>query len=266
MDVRLYGIPVSHPAKTAALMLEHKGIEYKRVDLMPGIHKGVLKAMRFPGVTVPAIKIDGVRLQTTRKIARELDRIQPEPPLFPADPEQRIAVEEAERFGDEDLQAPIRRILWNSIKRDRSPLRSYSEGARLGIPIGIAVRTAAPIIAWAASYNHASDENVRADLAALPGMLQRIDDWVAAGVLNGAQLNAADFQLAPSLRLAMTLEDLRPEIEGRPAGELAMRVCPEYPGHAPHVLPPAWLESLRAAVPSGEPGGTLIDTDRGLAR
>ena len=48
-------------------------------------------------------------------------------------------------------------------------------------------------------------------------------------MLNGEQLNAADFQIAPSLGLAMTLDDLRPAIENRPAGALAKRVVPELP-------------------------------------
>lgn len=250
MDVRLYVIPASHPATAAKLMLEYKRIPYKRTDLMPGPHKAILRAMRFPGNTVPAIKIDGRRVQGSREIARELDRLQPEPPLFPADPAARVAVEEAERFGDEDLQAPVRRILWNSVKRDRSVLRAYAEGAKLGVPIGIAVKTSAPLVAFAVSYNKANDENVRHDLAALPGMLKRIDDWCESGVLNGEQLNAADFQIAPSVRLAMTLDDLGPAIADRPAGELAMRVAPDYPGKAPQVLPPAWLEPLRESAPA----------------
>jgi glutathione S-transferase len=249
MEVRLYTIPGSHPAMAARLMLEQKGIPYERTDLMPGLHKGVLKLLRFDGVTVPAIKIDGRKFQGSRAIARELDRLQPEPPLLPSDPELRNAVEEAERFGDEDLQAPIRRILWNAFRRDRSPLESYGEGADLGIPMGLAVKTAAPIIAWASRYNKAGDENVRHDLAALPGMLKRIDDWIEAGVLNDDQLNAADFQIAPSIRLAMTMEDLRPQIARRPAGEMAMRVAPDYPGHFPPILPQAWLEPLRESTP-----------------
>jgi glutathione S-transferase len=256
VDVKLYVIPGSHPSMAARLMLEHKGIPYKRVDLIPGIHKLFVKAMRFPGNTVPAIRIDGRRIQGSREIARELDRLQPEPALFPSNQEMRTEVEEAERFGDEDLQAPIRRILWNVLRRDRSPLRSYGEGARLGIPIGLAVKTAPPIIAFAARYNEASDENVRHDLAALPGMLKRIDDWCEAGVLGAEQLNAADFQIAPSLRLAMTLDDLRPLIATRPAGDLAMRVAPDYPGNGPAILPPAWLEPLReqaAASPAAQP-------------
>ena len=248
MDVRLFTIPGSHPGITARLMLEYKGIPYTRTDLLPVISKGVLKAMRFPAVTVPAMIVDGRRVQGSREIARELDLLKPEPPLFPSDPERRAAAEEAERFGDTELQHPVRQILWWSLRKDSAPLRSYSEGARIGIPIGLAVRTAAPIVALSARFHEAGDDNVRRDLAALPGLLDRVDEWIAAGVLGGAELGAADFQIASSVRLAMTLEDLRPLIEGRPAGTLAMRVAPDYPGKTPPVLPAAWLEPMRAAA------------------
>jgi glutathione S-transferase len=246
MDAKLYVIPGSHPSMAVRLMLEAKGIEYKRVDLMPVISKGALRALRFPGNTVPALKIDGRRIQGSREIARALDELVPEPPLLPSDPAERTSVEQAERWGDEELQAPVRRILWYALRSDRAPLRSYSEGAKLGIPIGLAVKTAAPIVATASRLNKASDENVRADIAALPGMLQRIDDWIAEGVLGGEQPNAADLQIAPSIRLAMTLDDLRPAIAGRPVGEHALRLVPDFPGEAPPVLPAAWLEPLKA--------------------
>jgi glutathione S-transferase len=246
MEARLYVIPGSHPSMAARLMLETKGIEYKRTDLMPVISKGVLRGLGFPRNTVPAIKIDGRKVQGTGEIARELDRIQPEPPLLPAEPGRRAAVEEAERFGDQDLQPPVRAILWWALRKDKAPLRSYSEGAKLGIPIGLALKTAAPIVAASARFNEATDENVRRGLAALPAMLQKIDDWIADGTIGGEQPNVADFQIAPSLRLAMTLDDLRPAIESRPAGELAMRLVPHYPGKTPPVLPPAWLQPLRS--------------------
>jgi glutathione S-transferase len=248
MDARLYVLPASHPAMTARLMLDHKGIAYKRTDLLPVVSKGVLRAAGFPGVTVPALKIDGRKIQGSREISRELDRIQPEPPLFPADPEKRAAVEEAERYGDEVLQPPLRQILWWAIKQDKAPLRSYSEGAKLGVPIGLAMKTAAPIVALSARFNEADDDHVRRSLAEFPAMLRKVDDWIAAGVIGGEQPNAADFQIATTLGLAMTLDDLRPAIENRPAGQLANRLVPNYPGHTPPVLPPAWLEPLR-----GEP-------------
>jgi glutathione S-transferase len=250
MEVRLYTIPGSHPGVAAQAMLKYKGIPYKRTDLFPVVSKAVVRGLGFPRKTVPAIKIDGNKVQGSRPIARELDRLQPEPPLFPTDPEQRLAVEEAERFGDEELQHPIRQIVWWAFQQDKSALRSFSEGAKLGVPIGLAIRTAGPIVALSARFNEATDENVRADLAKLAGMLQKVDDLIAAGTLDGEQLNAADFQIAPSLRLAMTFQDLRSLIDARPAGKLARRVIPDYAGDFPPVLPPAWLEPLRGATPA----------------
>ena len=49
MDARLYVIPASHPSIAARLMLEHKGIAYKRTDLLPVISKVVLRSARLPG-------------------------------------------------------------------------------------------------------------------------------------------------------------------------------------------------------------------------
>jgi glutathione S-transferase len=244
MQARLFVIPASHPSIAVALMLEQKRISYKRTDLLPVISKGALRAAGFPGVTVPALRIGGERIQGSREISRALDRLVPEPPLFPADPERRAAVEAAERFGDEELQAPIRQILWWTIKKDKRSLRSYSEGARLGLPIGLAMRTAAPIVALSARFNEADETHCRRALAALPALLDRVDAWIADGTLGGAVPNAADFQIATSLGLALTLDDLRPLIAPRPAGALARRIVPDYPGHTPPIIPPPWLEGL----------------------
>jgi glutathione S-transferase len=269
LDAKLYVIPGSHPAMAARRMLELKGIPYKRVDLMPVISRGVLRALRFPSNTVPSLSIAGRRLTGSREIARELDALRPEPPLYPSDPERRVAIEDAERWGEEVLQPAVRRILWNALKRNRAPLASFAQGARLGVPIGLAVKTAAPIVAAANRMNRAGDDAVRRDLASFPGWLKRIDDWMAEGVL-GAQrdpdgerlrnqprqpsgtgaadfdpLSAADLQVGASLRLAMTLDDLRPAISERAAGELAIRAIPDFPGQVPPVLPASWLEPLR---------------------
>jgi glutathione S-transferase len=241
MAARLYVIPASHPATTAALMLDFKGIPYKRTDLMPVVSKGVLRAAGFPRMTVPALKIEGERVQGSREIARALDRIKPDPPLFPADPDRRAAVEEAERFGDEELQHPIRQLLWWGFKHEKENLRGYSEGTRLGVPIGLAIKTGGPLVALSARFNEATDANARAALAVLPDLLDRVDAWIADGTIGGPDPNAADFQIATSIGLALTLDDLKPLVEPRPAADLAHRFVPNYPGHTPPILPPAWL-------------------------
>lgn len=245
----LYVIPGSHPAMAVRQMLEQKGIDYRRVDLMPVVSRGVLKMLRFPGVTVPSLRIDGRRITGSREISKALDEIKPDPPLFPSDPAERVQVEDAERWSDEIAQDGVRRILWNAIKRDRKPLGTFLDGARIGIPPGLAVATAAPIIAAELRINNVTDQAVEADLAAIRGWLDRIDDWIAGGVLGGEIPNAADFQIASVLSLAMTMDDLRPAIEGRPCGRLAKRLVPDFPGRVPAVLPAEWLAPLQRREP-----------------
>src|SRR5262245_55241183 len=160
-EAKLYVIPGSHPSQTVRQMLELKGIPYKRVDLIPVVSKGVLRAQGFPGNTVPALKIGGDKVQGSREIARELDKIQPDPPLFPSDPNQLVPVEDAERWGDEDLQPKARRVTWWALKKDRAPMASFSEGARLGVPVNVAVKTGGPIVSLSARFNGASVEQVR---------------------------------------------------------------------------------------------------------
>ncbi len=73
----LYTLPGSHPGVATALMLDYKGIEYDRVDLMPVISKAALRALGFPGITVPAIRFGGRKVQGSVAIARALDEVCP---------------------------------------------------------------------------------------------------------------------------------------------------------------------------------------------
>lgn len=228
-------------------MLDAKSIPYKRTDLLPVVHKAVLKGLGFPGVTVPALKIDGRKVQGSRAIARELDRIESEPPFLPEDPALKAKVLEAEAFGDEELQHPIRQILWWLLKRNGKPMAGYLEGSHTGVPIPVAAKTAWPLVEAEVRFNKATDENVRAALAGLPDQLDLLDAWISEGVLGGEQLNAADYQVATSIALAMTVEDLRPLIKDRPIGKLAERVVLRYPGSMPPGLPEAWLAPLDRA-------------------
>jgi glutathione S-transferase len=236
----LFSLPASHPSVTGRLMLERKGIEVTRIDLIPALHRLILKRF-FGGGTVPAVVIDGQRFQGTRTISRALDALVPEPPLFPEDPERRAEVEQAELWGDLVFQSAARRLAWAALKRDHSTIRTLLEGASLPLPTSVAVATAPPLIWLSARANRADDRAVRRDLAALPGMLGRIDALIERGVIGGVDPNAADYQLATSVRLLMALDDLREDIEGRPCGRLALRLVPEPAGHIPRVFPSEWI-------------------------
>jgi glutathione S-transferase len=236
MRATLFGVAASHPSLAAELMLRHKGVDYRRVDLPTVTHRTLLRVLGYPGKTVPALKLDGAKVQGTTEIALALDALVPSPPLFPADLEKRREVEAADRWGDEVLQPVPRRLTLNALKHDRSALGSYLEGAKLGMPHRVAVLVAPPVAAASRRVNKATDENARRDLEALPGLIDRVDELIERGVIGGSERNAADFQIATSVSLLLTMDDVRPMIEGRPAERLARDVVPHQPGHLPSVF------------------------------
>ncbi|MGH2978014.1 MAG: glutathione S-transferase family protein [Solirubrobacterales bacterium] len=249
MNVKLYSIPGSHPAAAVRAMLELKGIRYRRVDLPPVVSRALMRAAGFAGNRVPALKVDGRKVQGSRSISRELDVLRPDPPLFPADPERRAAVEEAERWGEEEFQQMPRTISWWALKRHKSDQASFLEDAgpiaRMGMPTKIAVATSGPIVRTAIRLNDSTDETVRATLASIGPALDEVDRLIAAGVIGGEQPNAADFQIGASVALLRTFEDVRAAIEDRPAAALARRLYSWYAGRVSPSFPPEWLEPLR---------------------
>jgi glutathione S-transferase len=236
MRATLFGVAASHPSLAAELMLRHKGVDYRRVDLPTVTHRTLLRVLGYPGKTVPALKLDGAKVQGTTEIALALDALVPSPPLFPADAEKRRDVEAADRWGDEVLQPVPRRLTLNALKHDRSALGSYLEGAKLGMPHRLAVLVAPPVAAASRRVNKATDENARRDLEALPGLIDRVDELIEQGVIGGPERNVADFQIATSISLLLTMDDVRPMIEGRPAERLARELVRDQPGHMPSVF------------------------------
>ena len=248
-EATLYAIPGSHACRTGELMLEHKRIPYRRVDLWPGMHSMSVRMRGFPGKgeermfgdkkptvaiamadrmgTVPAIRIGDERIQTNRTIARRLDELQPEPPLFPSDPERRAEVEAAERWGDDTFQMAARRLGMAAVLHGRDAMYERGADGRLG-PLLWHNDTIRWIgtNAFARFVFSANPDNEAEMLAELPPMLDRIDAWVESGVLNSDELNAADYMIVTSLALLSYREDLGPAIEARPAGALLDRVLP----------------------------------------
>ena len=165
-----------------------------------GAPPGVLRAMRFPGGTVPAMKLDGTRLQGTTNDLPRAGRARPVAAAVPARPGAAARGRGGRGWGDEVLQPVPRRIVWNALKHDRSELATYLEGAKTGIPVGLAARMAPPVAALARRVNNATDENVRRDLDALPGLIDRVDELIERGVIGGDERNAADFQIATSVQ------------------------------------------------------------------
>jgi glutathione S-transferase len=193
--------------------------------------------------------IDGRRVQGSLAIARELHRLVPGAGLFPHDAERRRAVEDAERFGHDELQPLARRIFRWAGMRDNA-IRAWMARYVVGVPApALAGYAFMPVMVFFARFvSKASSAQVREDLARLPGLLDRADALLGAAAIGGDEPNAADLQILTSIRLLIAHEDLRPRVAPRPCGQAALRLIPDYPRsgrdalpQVPAALPPTWL-------------------------
>jgi glutathione S-transferase len=239
MPNKLYVVPGSHPCAAVEAALALKGVPYDRVDWIPVMHKLLGRAVYRAG-TVPGMKLEGEKVVGSRAIMRRLDGLVAEPALYPADPERRAQVERAEEWGDEVLQQLARRLSWAILKRRPRAAESYSSQSKLLVPPWMARPTLPLITRTAARLNKVSDTSTQEDLKSLPGHLDRIDGWIADGVLGGEHPNAADLQIGASLGLMRSLGDIAPFIDGRPCARLAAYVTPPAGTTPAGVLPAAW--------------------------
>lgn len=245
-ETTLYAIPNSHPCATVEKALQLKRIPYRRVELAPIYHRAVQR-LRFGRPSVPGVKLpDGAKLVGSREIMHRLEGLSPEPPLFPADPDRRAAVEEAERWGEEVLQDATRRIEVRALTASSAQvIAPTATGSRMfGIPLpDLWIRlNARPGARISAAIYGADEDSVRAALKALPGQLDKVDGWIADGVIGGQEPNAADLQIASSMRALVSLADLRPLLADRPAAQLGERIFPFWRVSVPAgALPAEWL-------------------------
>ncbi len=236
MRAKLIGVPGSHPVVSVELMLRHKGVDYTRLDLPNMTHRAILPLLGYRGPTVPVINLDGKRIRTTMRIARALETLIPEPKLFPRDD-----LEGDEAWADSALQDSVRQLARYAVGQDPEAMASFLHQPLLGIPprfVKPTVPLIRPAVAWQMKPKTGTAE---ACLEALPGQLDRVDALLAAGTIGGEQPNVVDFQVAPSVRLMLTFDQLREPIDARPAGAHARRFVPDYPGRFRAVFPDAWL-------------------------
>lgn len=232
MPAKLYVLHGSHPCVTAELALQIKGVPFKAVELPISAQPLAVRALRFPARTVPAIRFeDGEKVQGSRAIVAALDRRVPQPQLV-----INAEVAAAEQWGDEVLQDIPRRLAWYAFTARPRALHGFQQGQKSPkLPLPLVLAISPIVLGIERRINRVTEDAVRADVQALPAHLDQIDAWIGAGLLDGDQPNAADLQIAPSLRLLHAIEDVRPLMAGRPAEQLAFR----------------WLEPLPASIPAG---------------
>ena len=114
--------------------------------------------------------------------------------------------------------------------------------------------TTPAVIRLATGAHQATDNAGREDLALLPERLDQIDAWIEGGLLNGPELNAADFQIASTSQrcCSSTISQASSSIAPPRPLHVASRLT--IPATSPAVLPTEWLAPLRTATETAHDG------------
>jgi glutathione S-transferase len=241
-ELVLHILPPSHPCMAVEAALGRKGLEYERVALTPGSHVEEIQRIYGEGhTTVPGMLVDGEPVHGSRAILARLEELAPEPTLFPA----AIAddVREAERWGDLELQDLGRRLPWGALHFRPESMGTFGGGEPLDGP-GTDFAIKYVHSSW--RYHKITAARLHEDLAGLPALLDHVDDLAARGLIGGDIPTAADLQIGATLRVLLTVDDLKPLIEGRPGVSIARRWFPDYPGQVPAgAFPAGWVPVRR---------------------
>ena len=126
-------------------------------------------------------------MQGSLAISRALDEAEPVPPLFPAEPDRRRAVEEAEAWGERELQPMPRRMYRWGLSREYELRRRLIEVAGMPAP-GLTASLNGPLARMFARMVGADDDAIRKDVHDLPGRLDHVDALIADRVIGSGEL------------------------------------------------------------------------------
>ena len=105
----LWHLKVSHYNEKARWALDYKGVPHVRRSVDPGAHRRIARRL-YGGTTFPVIELGDRAIGDSTAILAELERLHPDPPLYPAGPDERRRALELEDFFDEEL-GPYTRLL-----------------------------------------------------------------------------------------------------------------------------------------------------------
>ena len=120
--LELYQFELSPYSEKVRLILDYKGLDYKKIEVTPGV--GQVEVYRLSGQRqLPVLKDGYTVIADSTEIALYLDRKYPEKPLIPTDPVSRSQCLLLEEWADECFVRKTRLPFLESIKQDAS-LRS----------------------------------------------------------------------------------------------------------------------------------------------
>ena len=112
--LELYQFEMSHYAEKIRLILDYKGLDYRKVEVTPGV--GQIELYQLSGQRqVPVLKDGSEVIADSTAIADYLDKRYPDKPIIPSDPKQKGLCLLMEQWADESIGLNARKGLIGSI-------------------------------------------------------------------------------------------------------------------------------------------------------
>jgi len=194
----LWHLEISHYNEKIRWALDYKRVAHVRRAVTPALQE--LTARRLhAGRTVPILEINGRAIGDSRKIIEELERQWPEPPLYPADPEQRTRALDVEDYFDEHCGHDLRRVLFSDNMAEPEKFLAMLYGAdhpRIGL-----LKTVAPLFCQVVKRRYRiRPETVEESRQIVRAALDKIEAEVGpSGYLVGESFTVADLTAASIL-------------------------------------------------------------------
>jgi glutathione S-transferase len=117
--IELYQFELSQYSEKVRLILDYKGLDYRKIEVTPGI--GQVDLFRLTGQgQVPVLKDGNKYVVDSTEIAKYLDLEYPDRPLIPKDPKQRGLCLLMEEWADESIGIKGRKALFAAISQDQN--------------------------------------------------------------------------------------------------------------------------------------------------
>ncbi|MDZ8187841.1 MAG: glutathione S-transferase family protein [Nostoc sp. ChiSLP02] len=117
--LELYQWELSQYSEKVRLILDFKGLDYRKIEVTPGI--GQVELFRLTGQReVPVLKDGQKYIVDSTEIAKYLDLKYPDRPLIPQDPKKRGLTLLIEEWADESIGIKGRKALFAAVSQDQN--------------------------------------------------------------------------------------------------------------------------------------------------
>ena len=128
----LIQLDISHYSEKVRWALDYKQVPHVRRSPLPGTHIPISFALtRGKSVYLPLLRMDGRAIADSTAILAAIEERYPDPPLYPADPEQRRRALELEDFFDEELGPAARLLPFHELTNEPA---MFAEVAAAAVP------------------------------------------------------------------------------------------------------------------------------------